>query len=395
MIDGEKGSPELVAEEIWRIPWWLKLGGMAGWYALGLAAILLIFFALVSTAATLVIPLLFAAILGAVFSPAVERLADHGVKRWVAALLVLFAVILAGAALVALVVVGIIQQWPEISAQFTATMTKIYDTMHQTSTDSTVQQATDTIAAGATKAAGGVVSSIPQILQSVFAIGFALFLGANILFFMLKDGGRIGDAVARHMFVGETIARKLLHDAGVTMRSYMLGVGMVATFNALVVGVGAALLGVPLAGTIAVVTFVFAFIPYFGAVVSGAFAVVMALSSGGVGDAAIMLVIVVLANGVLQTMVNMYAMNATLSLDPLLVLVITTVGGLWFGALGAFLAAPVASILARAANDFDDAGLFDLIQEKGQRIAGGLEQEPGAQAPAQVSTEDAPPGDPT
>jgi predicted PurR-regulated permease PerM len=325
-------------------------------------------------------------------------MAKHGVKRWLAALLVLFAVILAFAGLVALVVVGVVQQWPEISQAITEAVTKAKDALHQNASPSAVNQTTDAIESGATAMIGGFAGSITQVIGGIFAVGFALFIGANILFFMLKDGGPIGDAVAKHMFMGEALARDLLHDAGTTMRNYMVGVGMVASFNALVVGLGAVILGVPLAGTIAVVTFVFAFIPYFGAVIAGAFAVVMALSTGGAGDAAIMLLIVIIANGVLQTMVNMYAMNATLSLNPLLTLIVTTFGGLMFGALGAFLAAPVTSIFVRTVQEFDKAGLFDRIQASGVAIAGALDAGgSGGGAPPAAGAGDAPPqsdGDP-
>jgi predicted PurR-regulated permease PerM len=369
--------------DLWQIPWWLKLGGTAGWYTMGALAAFLVLGYILSTAATLTIPLLFAAILGAVFSPAVDWMAKRGVKRWLAALLVLFAVIVAFGALVALVVVGIVQQWPEISQQITETVTKAKDALHQNASPSAVNQTTDAIESSATEMLGGLAGSVGQIVSGVLAVGFALFIGANILFFMLKDGGPIGDAVSKHMFMGEALARDLLHDAGTTIRNYMVGVGIVATFNALVVGLGAVILNVPLAGTIAVVTFVFAFIPYFGAVVAGAFAVVMALSGGGAADAAIMLLIVILANGVLQTIVNMYAMNATLSLNPLLVLIVTTFGGLMFGALGAFLAAPITSIFVRTVQEFDKAGLFDRIQASGVVIAGGLDADGnGDAAPA-------------
>jgi predicted PurR-regulated permease PerM len=386
--------------DIWQIPWWLKLGGTAGWYTMGALAAILFLGYILSTAATLTIPLLFAAILGAIFSPAVDWMAKHGVKRWLAALLVLLAVILAFAALVALVVVGVVQQWPEISQAITEAVTKAKDALHQNASPSDVNQTTDAIESSATAMVGGLAGSISQVIGGIFAVGFALFIGANILFFMLKDGGPIGDAVAKHMFMGEALARDLLHDAGTTMRNYMVGVGMVASFNALVVGLGALILGVPLAGTIAVVTFVFAFIPYFGAVIAGAFAVVMALSAGGAGDAAIMLLIVIIANGVLQTMVNMYAMNATLSLNPLLTLIVTTFGGLMFGALGAFLAAPVTSIFVRTVQEFEKAGLFDRIQASGVVLAGALDADGGggAAAPATAAgAGEAPPpsgGDP-
>ena len=383
--------------DIWQIPWWLKLGGMAGWYGLCALAAFLVLGTILTSTATLTVPLLFAAILGAVFSPAVDWMAKRGVKRWLAALLVLVAIILAFAGLVALVVVGVVQQWPEISQQITEAVTKAKEALNQNASPSAVNQTTDAIESSATALVGGLVGSVSQIIGGIFAVGFALFIGANILFFMLKDGGPIGDAVAKHMFMGEALARDLLHDAGTTMRNYMMGVGMVATFNAVVVGLGAVILGVPLAGTIAVVTFVFAFIPYFGAVVAGAFAVVMALSSGGTADAAIMLLIVIIANGVLQTIVNMYAMNATLSLNPLLTLIVTTFAGIMFGALGAFLAAPVTSIFVRTVQEFDKAGLFDRIQARGVAIAGALDTGSGGAADEALARSggDPPQGEPS
>ena len=71
-----------------------------------------------------------------------------------------------------------------------------------------------------------------------------------------------------------------------SLRSYFLGVTIIAAFNAVVIGVAALILGVPLAGTIAVVTFVGAYVPFVGAWVAGAFAVLIALGTEGT-DAAL------------------------------------------------------------------------------------------------------------
>src|SRR5262249_13439616 len=106
---------------------------------------------------------------------------------------------------------------------------------------------------------------------------------------------------------------------------------------------GALILGVPLAGTIAVVTFVTAYVPYIGAVVAGAFAVILALGSQGTGGAIAMLVIVLLANGLLQNLFQPFAMCAALGLNPLVVLLVTVGGGCLFGMLGLVLAAPLVS----------------------------------------------------
>ena len=63
---------------------------------------------------------------------------------------------------------------------------------------------------------------------------------------------------------------------------------IIAAFNAVLIGGAALILGVPLAGTIAVVTFVGAYVPFVGAWVAGGFAVLIALGAGSTSDAAIM-----------------------------------------------------------------------------------------------------------
>src|SRR5207244_2919573 len=82
-----------------------------------------------------------------------------------------------------------------------------------------------------------------------------------------------------------------------------------------------------LAGTIGVVTFVAAYVPFVGAFVSGAFAVVIALGGSGTSTAVVMLVVVLLANGLLQNIVSPFAMGSALDLNPLVVLVITIAAG--------------------------------------------------------------------
>ena len=109
---------------------------------------------------------------------------------------------------------------------------------------------------------------------------------------------------------------------------------LVAAFNAIVVGGGALLLGVPLAGTIAAVTFIGAYIPYLGAWSAGAFAVLIALGGAGTDAAIGMAVLQLLANGILQQMVQPIAYGAALGIHPLAVLVVTIAGGALFGAPG-------------------------------------------------------------
>jgi putative heme transporter len=107
----------------------------------------------------------------------------------------------------------------------------------------------------------------------------------------------------------------------------------------------------PLAGTIAVVTFVGAYVPYVGAWVAGGFAVLIALGTGSTSDAVILAVVALLANGVLQQLIQPFVTGATLSLNPLVVLVVTIGAGALFGMVGLTLAAPLTSAAVHISNE--------------------------------------------
>ena len=143
---------------------------------------------------------------------------------------------------------------------------------------------------------------------------------------------------------------------------------------------GALLLGVPLPGTIAVVTFVGGYVPYLGAWAAGAFAVLIALGAEGPETAAALAVVVLLANGVLQQIVQPIAYGAALGLHPLAVLIVTIAGGSLFGTIGLVLAAPLVSAAVRISADVSAS-----------RLAAEREEEEPAPAPA---PKEAPPGAP-
>ena len=126
---------------------------------------------------------------------------------------------------------------------------------------------------------------------------------------------------------------------------------IVAAFNGVVVGLGALLLDVPLAGTIAVITFFAAYVPYLGAWTAAAFSVLVALGGAGTDAAVGMIVVQLLANGVLQQLVQPLAMGAALGIHPLAVLIVTIAGGCLFGTVGLVLSAPVVSAATRISAD--------------------------------------------
>ena len=132
--------------------------------------------------------------------------------------------------------------------------------------------------------------------------------------------------VERHVGLPVPLAHTMLGRVASSLRGYFLGVTIVAAWSALIVGVGPLLLGVPLAGTIAVVTFLGGYVPYLGAWVAGAFAVLIALGGPGPETALALAVVILLANGIFQQLVQPIAYGAALGLHPLAVLIVT-IGG--------------------------------------------------------------------
>jgi predicted PurR-regulated permease PerM len=185
-----------------------------------------------------------------------------------------------------------------------------------------------------------------------------LVLALFMLLFLLKDWTQITQWTAEHMGLPEPLGRDVLDGTVSAFRGYAAGLTLIGAANAVVVGLGAAIVGVPLAGTIAVVAFVTSYVPYLGAFVTGAFAVLIAYGAGGLGDALIMLAIVLLANNTIQNVIEPFAFGTRLRLHPLAVLLTVTTATMLFGVMGAILAAPLASAVLNAFHLISDAGML-------------------------------------
>lgn len=85
----------------------------------------------------------------------------------------------------------------------------------------------------------------------------AVFVTFTVLstFFLLKDGPEIQSFAERHLGVPAPVGHTIISRTAGSLRSYFFGMTIVSAFSAAVVGIGALLLGVHLAGTIAAVTF--------------------------------------------------------------------------------------------------------------------------------------------
>ncbi|MCA0438569.1 MAG: AI-2E family transporter [Actinobacteria bacterium] len=130
-----------------------------------------------------------------------------------------------------------------------------------------------------------------------------------------------------------------------TARWWMLASTATGFIDAVFIGLGLAILGVPFVVPIMVLTFILGFIPMIGATTAGAIAVGVALFSGGLSTAIWALVIVLLVQQIEGNVLSPLLLSRAMQFHPVITLLLATGGGLALGLAGLFLAVPVAGVL--------------------------------------------------
>src|SRR4051794_7112041 len=328
---------------------------MAAWMLVGIGLVTVGAIWLTAQTSTITMPLIFGAVIGAVGGIIVDRLADHRVPRAIGAALLMLGLVALGALVVALVLGGITSQGSSIDTLTSNAVDKVQNWLHDdlgiTSAQNAAQDVKKAVPDIGKTLLNGVAHTIEGMKSLLVFLGFTSFT----TFFLLKDGPTMGRWIKRHMGLPPATAETVTGDIVHALRSYFVGLTIVGAFNAVVIGTGALILGVPLAGTIAVVTFVASYVPFLGAWTAGFFAFALALADQGTATAFAMALIVFIANGPAQQIVQPIAMGASLDLNPLVVFVVTIAAGCLFGMVGLILAAPLVSAGVHIKRDLDAA----------------------------------------
>jgi putative heme transporter len=341
---------------LFAVPNWLRGAGQASWLLVGLAVLLVGTIWLLALTNVIVLPLLAAGIVAAVASPVVAWMHRKGLPRGLATALMMLAIILVGVGMTVVVIGGIVDQTSSAESNLSGASDKIAGWLEDLGVDAgTADNAKDHASSATTDGATALLHGVAGGLGALSSIVFFLAMTTLSLFFLLKDGPTIRTWTEQHLGVPRDIAHTITQRILGSLRGYFLGTTIVAAFNAVVVAIGAWVLGVPLIGTIVAVTFIGAYIPYIGAWAAGAFAVLVALGGAGTEAATGMIVLQLFANSVLQQLVQPFAMGAALGLHPLAVLVVTIAGGALFGTVGLILAAPLTSAVVRISADLAKA----------------------------------------
>ncbi|MGR0318320.1 AI-2E family transporter [Agromyces sp. ZXT2-3] len=330
------------------VPFGMRVAAAWSWRLLLVGGVLAVVIFLVIQLRLVIIPVLVAILISALLVPFSQFLQRH---RWPKGLAVAAAMVATLAFVGGLFTLGIsqiVRGSADLAAQSVVAWENFREwllegPLHVTSDqiDQFVQQVVET----AQSESGVLVSGALSVSSSIghFLAGLLLALFATL--FILIDGRGIWNWIVG---IFPRTARAAIDGAGragwATLENFVRVQIFVAAIDAIGIGLGALLLGVPLAIPIAVLVFLGSFIPIVGAVVTGALAVFVALVYEGWGIALAMLGVVLLVQQVEGHVLQPLIMGTAVKVHPLGVVVAVATGSLLAGIPGALFAVPVAAV---------------------------------------------------
>jgi predicted PurR-regulated permease PerM len=326
-------------------PNWLHRIGIQSWLFIGLVLAASVILAALTVLNDIVIPIIISTLLAVLFSPLIDWLERHKVPRTLGTVLTMILIFLGFLGLIFIFIKGIVQQGPEITTQLRVGWANLQVAFSEFNIQlPSVDQVSKYLTEALPTIFEGLFGFLSSTISTMIGIFVGLYFGAFILFFFLRDTSLIqtwlGNQISLHPDLGTAIVK----DSSQTMLLYFRGTGLTALITSIVVAIPLVLLKVPLVGSILIIYFFTSFIPYLGAWIAGAFAVLIALGAGGVETALIILIAVIVSNGVLQSVVSSWALGSMLKMYPLVVFLVTIISGIIGGILAMILAVPLTAI---------------------------------------------------
>jgi putative heme transporter len=337
-----------------RVPRLLVVASEISWRALVvLAAVVAVAYGLMKVG-FVAIPILIALLLSTLLVPPARWLQARGLPPALATSIVFLGGVVALVAVIAGISAAVASEWDALSDQVSGGADELGQLLADLPlglSEAEIQKQIDTVddrvRENSASIRDGVVSGAQAAGQ--FLAGLAIML--VVLFFFVKDGARMWESICR-LFAPER--RPALDEMGerswYVLTAYVRGVVFVALVDAVGIGIGLWIIGVPLVVPLAVLTFLFAFVPIVGAIAAGAAAALVALVSQGAVAALLVVGLVILVQQLESNVLYPWIVGKTVELHPLVVLLAVAIGGVLYGIVGAALAVPLALLATAAAS---------------------------------------------
>lgn len=330
------------------IPFGVRVAGAWAWRIGIILIVAAMLVWLLSKISLLIIPVMVAALFAALLRPVVAGLRKIGLPRGLSVAITevgMIVIVLGGLFLVGRQMVTGISQ---LSQQVVTGLIQIQNwltsgplALSNDQIDGYLHEALDALQNNSSV----IASKILGIGSGFGEFGAGLLLTLFILIFFLLEGDRIW-AFVLNFFPRRS--RPAVDGAGrqgwISLGNYVRVQVLVAAVDAVGIGVGAAIIQVPLALPLGVLVFVGSFIPVVGALVTGAVAVILALVANGWVNALIMLAIVLAVQQLESHLLQPFIMGRAVNLHPVAVILAVAAGSSVAGILGALFAVPFLAV---------------------------------------------------
>jgi len=331
------------------VPPALRQATAYAWRLLVIAAALAVVIFVVIQLKLLVIPLLVAVLISALVWPGFSFLLRHGWPKWLAIIVTVLGTLAIIAGLVWVAVWQISLEFGSVRMRTEESVRQLREYLIDGPLHLSAQQIDDGLRQAGTflQQQGEVIwTGALTIGSTIGHVATGVLLTLFILLCLLADGGGIWRWTTR---LFPRAARPAVDGAGRagwrTIKSYARTQLLVATIDAIGIGLGAFLLGVPLSIPIGVLVFLGAFIPFVGAIATGTLAVFIALVYNGPLIALFMLLVVLGVQQFESHVLHPILMGSAVKVHPLAVVLVVAGGAMVGGIAGALFAVPLAAFV--------------------------------------------------
>ncbi len=334
------------------VPRWLRSGAAIAWRVLAILAAVAITVYALAYLRVVVLPVIVAVLISTVLRPPARWLTRHRFSDAAAAAIVMIVSITVLASAVALAGAAVGRQFSDLASSVQDGVRQAGDelakppfNLSKADIQKKIDEGVDKLSESSSALTGGALHG--AVLVGEAFTGFIITL--LLLFFFLKDGPMIWRWIVENC--GGRQQRRLDELARrcyTALSGYVRGLVLVGIADATMIGIGLLVLGVPLVAPLMLLTFLGAFVPLIGAFIAGLAAVLIALVSGGLGKALIVLGLVIAVQQVEGHLLYPIIMGRTINIHPIAIIIALAIGGIMAGIIGVFIAVPIVTVAATA-----------------------------------------------